>query len=216
MRGSRSMWTPRSIARGRRCVVVCRRSKKKPFNHRLDYEMAIYYTVLGAARDRLTTARHTVALSGRVHRREPHTRRTRLQLGGGASSATVGLAGFGFELTRTGTSKRSGHLGRYISGLTFGIDAGSLDVASGDLEVGCAAGVWCPQTVVDSDATYHLDVVGLGFASPSRVLGTRSAIGRLCSNSHGAPFFSVWNGCNDPDRGPECRCDVVPIQVEYS
>ncbi len=189
--------------------------EEKPFNHRLDYELEIHYAVLGMAAGHLVTARERVELSGSVHDRRPRSGRVTLPLDG-AAVGSFGIAGFGFELKRSGTAERFGHLGRYISGMTLGADAAPLDADRGVLDVDCSLGVWCPKTVVNSHADYFLDVVGIGLPESATVLAGGRARGKLCSNSHGAPFFSVWNGCDDSERGPECRCYTVPIRAEFS
>jgi hypothetical protein len=176
----------------------------KPFNHALDYDLEIFWTVVSAPAgavaitpvERLAhqgNARTNSA--GRIFHAAPGVP--------GLPAGIAGLRGWGFDFIKSGTEDRHNHLGRYIGTLDFGIDHLYTNPENGFAILDGRCQVWIPDTVVETDYACHLDPVILQF--DHRAIAIQDEVsGSLCINSSDqAPRFSRWEKCGGGQFGPE-------------
>ncbi|NUN14482.1 MAG: hypothetical protein HUU55_12705 [Myxococcales bacterium] len=190
----------------------------KPYNERLDYELTVYYTVLGGNDgDFKMTPGAVVVGANEGHDKQPVVISTSIQGVPGMAQGTVALRGFAFEFSPpdnpTSNDGDVGHLGRYIGSLDFGVADSAYFPKSGVLVQEATMRVWLPDTVVNANVDYEIDpvLIQVGNTSP-KVFSTDCTQGTLCSNSSPqAPALTAWKNCGPKPYGPEQITDVVPI-----
>ena len=186
----------------------------KPLNNRLDFELELMITILGATGEHLHVT-HGPTLSAQASARGEGISISSTIEGaaGHYPRAISALTSFGFEFVRTGARAKNGHLGRYISNLRFNVEDQAYDAASGVLTVDHHAQTWIPISVVGTDARYQMSSVLLQLGSEVEASGNREAHGQLCFNStEQAPFFSRWCKCGESGKGPEQSEDAVALE----
>lgn len=179
--------------------------EQKPFNDRLDYSVALSYSVLSGPAAALKVTRGGVASSGKGRDDAPKTGTVTLA-GAGAGAyphGLVAMTGFGFELSKSEAGDKYQHLGRYLGALRFRVRDVGYDAAKGEATFEHTEQVWLPDTVEDTAVAYAMDVAMLQLGPGSGVSTGGRASGSLCANSKSAPFFSAWSQCGDADKGPE-------------
>ncbi|RME90166.1 MAG: hypothetical protein D6767_07265, partial [Candidatus Hydrogenedentota bacterium] len=183
----------------------------KPFNRVLDFDLRVYYTVIGGNNEDFSyTKGAEIIRTGTGRDSSPKSGSASIYGDAGYQTGMVALKGYGFTFSKYGTKDKNNHLGRYIGGLQFKVSDSSYSSSLGKLTYNYSMQVWVPDTVVNTNVSYSLKPILLQFNSASKA-GNKSATGSLCINSNGAPFFSVWKKCGSGDKGPEQSEDIVNI-----
>lgn len=190
----------------------------KPYNERLDYNVTVYYTVIGGDKGHVAiTNGATVTANNTGHAKQPMVVTSSIQGAPGMAQGTVAMRGFAFEFSPPDDPGSNdgdvGHLGRYIATLDFGVADSAYFPKSGVLIHESTAHVWLPDTVVDANVDYEVDPVLIQVNSTTpKAFSTDCTQGSLCSNSSPqAPVITAWKNCGTKPYGPEQVTDVVPI-----
>ncbi len=189
----------------------------KALNDKMAFDVDIHYTIVGgndgdfhAGDTKRITRSGTTGGSAATSMAKVRKTETRTITGRpGYDHATMGLTAFGFELSKSGSAKNRGHLGRYISGLQFTIADRGYDRSAGAMDWSYAVALWAPTTVNKSNVTYELRGKLLQFgagsevtssaktgAGPTEVWLDRSATGTACVEG---PFFENCAGKGMPE-----------------
>ncbi len=189
----------------------------KPFNHRLDFEVELFWTALAGPSQVFAAHRGApISVPGRARDEAPVVGQAELSGvdGGLYPAGLIAPVAFGFEFTRTGDADRFQHLGRYIGALHFDLRDEAYDADTGVLGYRHTSRVWVPDTVAATDVVYTHQGSLLQFADPLAAGPHRRAQGSLCSNSSDqAPAFSRWTQCGEADKGPERAAHAVEIEA---
>jgi hypothetical protein len=126
----------------------------------------------------------------------------------------LGIQGFGFSLRSANKRWGAKHQGRYLDQLHFSIQNTSYDSARGQIQGELVSQIGAPKTVRQSLVGYELHTVFVQLGSSTEnILKNQSVRGRVCRNSHNAPFFSRWKRCTKSDLGIEQRQDYVSLDA---
>ncbi len=178
--------------------------EEKPFNDKLDFDLKVYYTVIGGDNgDFKFTEGTEFSRTGKGRDNDAKTGTKTIYGSSGYSTGTAVMTAFGFEFTKFGSKKKNNHLGRYIGKVYFRLKDSYYSSGAGYINYNYYTQVWVPDTVVNTNVTYKMKASLLQFgATGTSVAKGKSAQGSLCINSNGAPFFSKWKKCGSGDKGP--------------
>jgi len=116
----------------------------------------------------------------------------------------VGVSSFGFQFYPTGYERDLLHRGRYVGGWALRLRMDGLDVERGVANIGHSGGIFLPKTVTSTGVSVELGMTVLQLGHPdARVTPGQEVAGLICSDSHGAPFFSRWKRCEQVADGQE-------------
>ena len=185
----------------------------KPFNDRLDFDLSVYYTVVGGNdNDFSFKYAQAVESNGEAHDDQPQSGNAAIDGKQGFATATTVMTGFGFEFSKLKSADKFNHLGRYIGSLDVQISDVSYSATSGRMTFTYVNQVWVPDTVFNTKVAYTTSPLLLQFnETGSTILKNASTSTTLCVNSNGAPFFSKWKKCGSGDKGPERSLNKVQI-----
>ena len=191
--------------------------EEKPLNKRLDFDVRVYYAVLGGDLDRVGLQRGaTVSGVGLGRDNAPFTATASIT-GVGAGQfpqAAIGLQRFGFTLSPANGNANQNHLGRYIGGWRVRVRDLGYDPATGTVDVEHMTQLWVPDTVAETSVAYESAALLIQITGDGSAHGGRSVEGSLCSNSSdAAPPFSTWERCGEPDKGPEQTHDASAVAL---
>merc|ERR1719158_456759 len=137
---------------------------EKPFNYRLDFNVTVYLTAMGAAAGNASSSFAATPLSSVTAKSTIHDGLVQVeewaQGRAGYAGALVGLPGFGFELLETDGLKK---LGRYMERLVFSAEVLDYEPSTGKTAVQWRMGFNAPLTVFPCKVAYWLDTVLLHF-----------------------------------------------------
>jgi hypothetical protein len=118
--------------------------------------------------------------------------------------ATVGISSFGFQFYPTGYRRDLLHRGRYVGGWALRLRMDDLDAERGVATIGHSGGIFLPRTVTSTGVSVELGMTVFQFGHADAQVSEGALVtGLICSDSHGAPFFSRWKQCDKVANGQE-------------
>ena len=163
----------------------------KPLNHRLDYEVEVHVALLCGP---------TLNEAKPLELRETTSAQRAEAATGASTSAPLGLTRWGFTMPHHTDRGPRKHRGRYLDQLAFWLGQAG--------ETALQAQIHAPRTVVPTAVSLRLDAL----TSDGCQMEIGSVEGKLCFNSTPqAPWFSRWQGCDCPERGPARAEHRVPL-----
>jgi len=174
----------------------------KPLNHRLDYSLRVYFSVISGNEDIFSHRQNEdTSISSDIHHQSNHT--TTLDSStpdnqqenmAHITNRVHAITSFGFALSPPEQLEQHWELlgsdtnrqGRYIGKLTNKITDSTISQS-----------LWAPITVVNATSHVTLGSRSLFFTNEIKTTDTQTVQGKLCINSTDqAPAFSKWGMCN--------------------
>jgi len=182
--------------------------EEKRVSERMSLDIDLHYVVLTGPADTLSSKR-TLFENALASNHKMIFDEQLIPLPAGVSEmtepkATVGISSFGFQFYPTGHSRDLLHRGRYVGGWALRLRMDKLDAENGVATVGHSGGIFMPRTVTSTGVSVELGMTVLQFGhADAKVSEGNSVTGLICSDSHGAPFFSRWKQCDKVANGQE-------------
>lgn len=190
--------------------------EEKPLNERMAIEVDLDWVVLEGEGDALSSSTFVFenALgSNRQITEEEQALPVPVVGDGTYQAAAVGLSSFGFQFYPRRGRKKDANRGRYVAGWNLRVQDRDYDPDAGVFVVGHSGGIWLPQTVKRTGVGIELGITIAQLGHPdASVVEVPPIEGRLCSDSHEAPFFSKWTRCADLS-GAEQLEQQVPVEI---
>ena len=182
--------------------------EEKRVSERMSLDIDVHYVVLTGPADNLTSKRavfeNALASNHRMIFAEQKVPVATGESGMSDPRATVGVSSFGFQFYPTGYHRDLLHRGRYVGGWALRLRMDSLDPARGVATIGHSGGIFLPKTVTSTGVSIELGMTVLQLGHPeAQVTSGQAVAGLICSDSHGAPFFSRWKRCDRVADGQE-------------
>ena len=146
-------------------------------NQRMDISGTLHFTILGGDRPHFAARRGQRSVERDSIRGDGASGRAALAGRKGLAHATVGLAGFGYELLPDAPDD---HPGRYMESLHVGVADNSYDPKTGELTYRYRAGFRVPVTVFDSRVRYTIEPVLLQLGRGAKVLEEQGVHRPIC------------------------------------
>ncbi|KAL3912393.1 MAG: hypothetical protein SGILL_006901 [Bacillariaceae sp.] len=188
--------------------------EEKPLNQVLSFDVDVNFGYISGPSDTFKATRGDPTVSrGAARQRAPVSGQRIIEGVANMPQGTIAMTGMEFSFKRTGTAANTNHLGRYINTLNFDVRDVGYDAATGSLNYRWSNQVGITDTVVATDVEYKISPLLLQFGHEDATVQSGRAVGPICVDSNGAPFFSVWRRCT---RGSFVSPSLGPLQTRDS